>query len=232
MRIRLTIFSVTVILLSASIVQADIYTCKDANGNAVYTDSPGGCENAEEIKVDTLPTLVPSKSLAVPRNNSSAGKEDDKDAYGELVITSPSNGSTLRDNQGNVTINFRASPALQTRKGHKYVVMVNGAEVYSGTSTITALKNVDRGTHNILVKIIDPAGSTKISASPVKVTVQRFSGLQNQENTFNDGDSDSDNNSNNNDEDKEDDEANRNNSFSFPTNTKFNRPATPPPAAN
>lgn len=232
MRIRFTIFSVMLIFFCVSPAQAEIYTCKDANGNTVYTDSPGGCANAEEVKVDTLPTLVPSKSLPSSSANSSSGKEDDKDVYSELVITSPSNGSTLRDNQGNVTINFRASPSLQTRKGHKYVVMVNGAEVYSGTSTITALKNVDRGTHNISVKIIDPAGSTKISASPVKVTLQRYSALQNQGNTFNDGDSDSDNNSDNNDDSNEGDEANRNNSLSFPTNTKFNRPATPPPASN
>lgn len=175
MRISLAITAAILMLFCVSNTQAEIYTCKDAKGNTVYTDSPAGCANAEEIKVDTLPTLVPSKSIAVPRSSNSSGKEDDKDTYSELVITSPSNDSTLRDNQGNLTINFRASPALQTRKGHTYVVMVDGAEVYSGTSTITALKNVDRGTHNIVVKIVDPEGNMKISAAPVKVTLQRFS---------------------------------------------------------
>ena len=187
MRISLAIFSVNFILFCVGNAQAEIYTCKDAKGNTVYTDSPGGCANAEEVEVDTLPTLIPTKPLANSNSNRSTKKEEDKNPYTELVITSPSNDATVRDNQGNLTINFRASPALQSRKGHKYVVTVNGAEVYSGTSTITALKNVDRGTHSISVKVVDANGSTKISATPVKVTLQRYSALQNDDNSPSDG---------------------------------------------
>jgi hypothetical protein len=218
MRVILVMSGAILILLAIGNLQAEIFTCKDANGNTVYTDSPGGCENAEAIKVDTLPTLVPSKSIALPRSSNGSTKEDDKEIYNELVITSPSNDSTFRDNQGNLTVNFRASPSLQTRKGHQYVVTLNGTEVYKGTSTIAALKNVDRGTHNIAVKIVDPAGAVKVSATPVKVTLQRFSALQNsgsRTSVTNPG------NGNGN-----------NNNQSFPSNTKFNRPAIPPPPAN
>jgi hypothetical protein len=194
----------------ASNAQAEIYTCKDAKGDTVYTDSPGVCTNAEEIKTDALPTLTTTKPLAT-RSNSSVKRAEDKDNYTELTITSPSNDATIRDNQGNLTINFRVAPALLTRKGHKYVVMVNDVEVYSGTSTITALKNVDRGTHTIVVKVVAPDGSTKISATPVKVTLHRFSALQN-----------TDNSSLNNDG------SETMNTNKFPSNTKFNRPATLP----
>ena len=160
---------------------AQIYTCKDANGNTIYTDSPSQCASAEEVKVDSLPALVPTKPLATSASNRSSQADEEKNLYTELLITSPANDTTLRDNQGNLTINFRASPALQTRKGHKYIVTMGGKEVYSGTSTIAALKNVDRGTHTIGVKVIDSDGNNKISATPVKVTLQRFSGLQNPE---------------------------------------------------
>jgi len=165
------------VILCVSNAQAEIYVCKDVNGKTVYTDSPDGCANAEEIKVDELPTLIPAKPLASHNSNRSAKKEEDKNAYTELVITSPGNNATIRDNQGNLTINFRVAPALQTRKGHKYAVTVDGAEVYSGTSTITALKNVDRGTHIIAVKVVAADGTTKISATPVKVTLLRYSAL-------------------------------------------------------
>lgn len=208
MRISLAIFTVNFILFCVGNAQAEIYTCKDAKGNTVYTDSPGGCVNAKEVEVDTLPTLIPTKSLANSNSNRSSKKEEDKNPYTELVITSPSNDATVRDNQGNLTINFRAAPALQTRKGHKYVVTVNGTEVYSGTSTITELKNVERGTHTVAVKVVDSNGGTKISAAPVKVTVQRFSEIQNQENS----------------------EINQNPTKKFPSNTKF--PPRLPPAAN
>jgi hypothetical protein len=219
MRVILVMSGAILMLLSMGSVQAEIFTCKDAQGNTVYTDSPGGCENAEAIKVDTLPTLVPSKSIALPPNSNSSEIEDDKAVYKELVITSPSHDSTFRDNQGSVTVNFRASPALQTRIGHQYVVTLDGTQVYTGTSTIAALKNVDRGTHTIVVKIIDPAGSVKVAATPVKFTLQRFSALQNS-GTGSSVSNPASGNSNNNNQ-------------SFPSNSRFNRPAIPPsPATN
>ena len=123
----------------------------------------------------------------------------------------------MRDNQGNLTINFRSSPALQTRKGHKYVVTLDGKDVYSGTSTITALTNLDRGTHTINAKIVDSSGKVMITSATVKATLQRFSSLQSSEqNNANDGDG---NNSGGN-----------TNSQAFPSNTKF--PTRPPPASN
>ncbi len=233
MRVSPVLFILTLTSLCVSNVQAEIYTCEDANGNTIYTDSPSACSNAEEIEVDALPTLIPTKPIAVPSSNSSLKPQDDKSLYSELVITSPSNDSTIRDNQGNLTINFRAAPALKARKGHKYVVTVDGAEVYNGSSTITALKNVDRGTHTIGVKIVASDGSTKIAATPINITLQRFSALQNQENRFNDGDPDADNDPDNNDSSDDKDQDLNNNTFSFPTNTKLpTRPPPPPPSTS
>jgi len=212
--------SIFVVLFVAcfSNVHAQIYTCKDANGNTIYTDSPSQCANAEEIKEDALPTLVPSKRIANPASNRSTKPAEDKNTYSELVITSPLNDATIRDNQGNLTINFRVSPTLQTRKGHKYLVSVNGKEVYKGTSTITALKNVDRGTLSIGVKIVDADGNAKISATPVSVTLQRFSALQS---------SNSSNGDNANGDGGGENSLPTNSNQKFPSNTRFNRPATP-----
>ncbi len=210
---------------------ADIYTCKDSDGKTVYTDSPDACKDAEEVKVDTLPTLIPTKPLATsPRTSTSNNTLAEKNSYTALTITSPSNDSVIRDNQGNVTINFQVSPNLKTRSGHEFVVTLDGTQVYNGTSTITALKNVDRGTHTIGLKVVAADGSTKISATPVKFTLNRFSALQNQENRFNDGDPDIDNDPKNNDLDDDADQDLNNNTFSFPTNTKLpTRPPPPPP---
>ena len=226
---------IVLITIYASSAQAEIYTCKDAKGNTVYTDSPSACSSAEEIKTDKLPKLVPSKSLTT-RSSTTVTKPENESSYSALVITSPKNDSTVRDNNGNLTINFQATPALQSRKGHKYVVTVNGKEVYSGTSTITALKNVDRGTHNIGVKVVDQSGISKISATPVKTTLQRFSALNNANSNSADanagvGNANNDNNTDDN-PDNDDSETITTNQ-KFPSNTKFNRPFTPsPPAPN
>jgi hypothetical protein len=210
---RLSSAIIIFISLYVNNAQAEIYTCKDENDNTIYTDTPGECVNAKEVEVDALPTLIPTKPLAVPSSNRSAQQEVDKNIYTELVITSPSNDTVIRDNQGNLTINFRVTPALQSRKGHKYVVTVDGTEVYSGSSTITALKNVDRGTHTIGVKVVAQDGSTKISATPINVTLQRFSALQKQNNTP------IDNNGVNN--------GNSGNNSRFPGSTQL--PTRPPP---
>ena len=206
----------SLIFLCTILAQAEIYSCKDAEGNIIYTDTPGGCSNAEEVEVDTLPTLIPTKPVvSTSQNNTNNTKSEDKSLYTDLIITSPSNDTVVRDNQGNVTINFRSTPGLQTRNGHKFVVTMDSAEVYSGTSTIAALKNVDRGTHSIGVKVINADGSTQISATPVKFTLQRYSTLQNSNFNNNDGNNGNDNN------------AGNQGSFSLPSNTKApTRPAT------
>lgn len=206
----------SLIFLCTILAQAEIYSCKDAEGNIIYTDTPGGCSNAEEVEVDTLPTLIPTKPVvSTSQNNTNNTKPEDKSLYTDLIITSPSNDTVVRDNQGNVTINFRSTPGLQTRNGHKFVVTMDSAEVYSGTSTIAALKNVDRGTHSIGVKVINADGSTQISATPVKFTLQRYSTLQNSNFNNNDGNNGNDNN------------AGNQGSFSLPSNTKApTRPAT------
>ncbi len=230
---KIVIFMLASIYIAAA--NAEIYTCKDAKGNTVYTDSPNACANAEEVKTDKLPTLIPTKPLSTTSSNRVVKQEEDKNLYNELVITSPSNGTTIRDNNGNLTINFRATPALQTRNGHKYIVMVDGAEVYSGTSTITALKNVDRGTHSINVKVVDADGSTKISASPISVNLQRFSVLNNPESNStdaNDGVGNANNDNNTDDNPDNDDAETIITNQKFPSNTKFNRPVTPPPPAS
>jgi len=219
MRVNSCIFIAMLMVCGMSIAHAQIYTCKDKNGNKIYTDSPSQCANAEEIKTDALPTLVPTKPLVLPSRNSSANIDSDKYIYKELEITSPTNDSTSRNNQGNLTINFRVAPGL--RSGHKFVVSVSGKEVYTGTSTIAALKNVDRGTHSIGVKVVDADGSTKISAAPVKVTLQRFSALQNPEASTSDT---GDNNGTSND--NEDSEPNISNQ-SFPRLPKLPRQGTP-----
>jgi len=104
-----------------------------------------------------------------------------------LLLTAPTHESVMRDNQGDITINFRSSPALQTRKGHQYIVTVSGKEIYKGTSTIATMKNVDRGTHTIVVKIIASDGDVVKSSSPVSFTLQRFSSQQNNSNSGSSG---------------------------------------------
>lgn len=224
MRANLLIMGFT--LLCISNVHAEIYTCKDAKGETIFTDSPSQCANAEEIKVDKLPTLTPSKSIAIPASSQSDQSADDKEAYKEVVVTAPSHESVMRNNQGDITINFRSSPALQTRKGHQYLVTVSGKEIYKGTSTIAIMKNVDRGTHTVVVKIIASDGNVVKSSSPVSFTLQRFSSQQNNSNTGSSGgDSGSDSGSDSGGDSDANQPTINQNDFSFPGKLPSRPPA-------
>ena len=180
---RIILLVLFVLTICVNTAQAGIYTCIDKDGNTVYSDSPAteGCTETREVKVDTLPDLIETKSTPVPYSSSTTKTSSEKDqdgAYTSLAITSPSNEENLRGNEGDVYITFQASPTLNTRRGHQYVVSLGGKEVYKGTQNSVTLKNVDRGTHVLTAKVVARNGRTIISSTPVQFTLHRFSALQ------------------------------------------------------
>ena len=179
---RVSLVLLIVIVLCAVDAQARIYTCKDENGNTIYSDTPTSCTNAEEIKTDKLPTLIETKPLATSssRSSTSSSKEDDKNGYDSVAITEPHNDANIRDNSGVVNITLQATPALKTRRGHQYVVTLGGKEVYKGTKSRVSLNNMNRGTHQVKAMIIARNGRSLISSDTVSFTLHRFSRLQNE----------------------------------------------------
>lgn len=176
---RVSLLILIVITMCANSAQARIYTCKDKDGNTVYSDIPEACPDAEEVQVDSLPQLIETKPLAVPNATTTQSKKQEAiSSYESLVITTPGDEETLRSNEGNVTIAFQASPALNARNGHQYIILLGDKEVYKGTKNSVALKNVDRGTHVVTAKIVARNGRTLISSESVQFTLQRFSRLQ------------------------------------------------------
>ncbi len=180
---RVSICLLLMILICVQLAQARIYTCKDKDGNTVYSDTPiaEGCSESEEVKVDSLPTLIETKPLVT--NNSSSSKQEASDQvtksdYSSLVITTPSAAENVRSNEGTVNITFESTPLLETRRGHQFVVMMGDKEIYKGTQNNVELKNVDRGTHIITAKIVARNGRTIISSEPIEFTLHRYSQLQ------------------------------------------------------
>ncbi len=212
-----------VVIVCVNIAQARIYTCKDKDGNTIYTDNPTECAQPEEVKTDKLPTLIETKPLTTsPSSTSSSSTQKENNGYQALTITAPGNDTSIRDNSGVVNITFQASPALNTRRGHKYVVILGGKQVYKGTEGSVTVKNVDRGTHVVKATIVARNGRTLISSEPVSFTLHRYSRLQNTVNSANDGGEGGDNNEGN--------SGDGSNSFNIPTNTKLpQRPPPPPP---
>ena len=148
--------------------QAAIYTWTDEKGNVVYSDQPH--EGAKKV------TLPPDQSFSKGRDKSATGAANAtatpsspsataplpttklKRQYKSISITSPTDGATLRNNSGDMTVTVSLDPALI--KGDQIVVYLDGRAVGKPqTVPVFALTNVDRGEHKLKVEVIDSAGN-------------------------------------------------------------------------
>lgn len=128
-----------------------IYSYTDAEGNRVFTDRPTG-QAVEEVQ------LKPSNSMAAqptpaPRAAQPPKPQEATIRY-QLQILSPAADEAIRNNAGSVSVTVQAEPALQP--GHAYQVLLDGQPFGApGEETTFELSNVDRGTHQLAVAVVD-----------------------------------------------------------------------------
>jgi hypothetical protein len=153
----LALFSLLVLPASAG-----IYTYIDAQGNRVFTDRPGG--RAVE-SVDAKPVNnMPAQPVALPAVKREAPRER-RFAYRLLDIVQPEPDATIRNNAGELSVSVTSDPVLQP--GHLYRLLLDGSPIAPDSSEPTlALHNLDRGTHQLVVEVVDGQGLTLQSSPP------------------------------------------------------------------
>ena len=133
-----------------ALLAAPIYKTKDEFGNPVFSDE--GSESAEQVKVKEVTTFNSSLYTKQYEQVTDTLNDGDKPASGDnfkyqtLVITSPQNGTAIRNNAGNIELHFLVEPGIQ--QGHTIQLMMDG-KVYSqvGSTGSVFIQNVDRGEH-------------------------------------------------------------------------------------
>lgn len=144
---------ICLLMLAGQLAVADVYTYIDAQGNRVYTDQPH--RNAKKVDI------APSNNMAVPPKKS-APKSASRNppplfVYQLLRILAPEPDATIRDMQGNLIVTVTNDPALQP--GHSYRLLLDGAPYgAAGRSPVFSLTNIDRGTHQLSIEIVDQYG--------------------------------------------------------------------------
>ncbi len=134
----------------ATLVSAEVYRWKDAEGTVHFSDQPH--EGAEIIKLKKT-TIVPSQR---PATRLSPEAEPGTVAldYSAIAIASPADEETLRNTQ-QVAVSVTIEPALQTDFGHRVQLLLDGATVAPpSTQTAFALDGVARGAHTLVASII------------------------------------------------------------------------------
>ena len=180
---RLLIWSLTAsALIATPTVGADtvVYKITDRQGNVTYTDvAPKKANPAVVVK---KLTIVPPDfgtehaSLAPARAYPPIKQADERIRdYEKIAIVSPGDDETLRANNGNVLLRADVVPALQP--GHALRFYLGDEPVGTVPNIELALANINRGTYNLRVDVVDENREVLKSSTSSVFHLQRTSAL-------------------------------------------------------
>lgn len=137
---------------------AEVFTYVDAQGNRVFTDQPGS-GNAKRVPLATSNRMSANPGGTAP---SIAEKKTATKAplrYEMLRVLVPDPDATIRSSAGELIVSITSEPGLQ--RGHRYRLLLDGQPTAEpGPSPVFALSNIDRGSHQLSVEILDEHGRT------------------------------------------------------------------------
>ncbi|WP_257285894.1 DUF4124 domain-containing protein [Endozoicomonas sp. SESOKO1] len=153
-------------IVSVDFVFGAIYKTVDQDGNVIFTDSRPADQPSEEVKLRPITPISP-----VPGRESESLKSAQtvsREFYSSLEIIEPADDATVRT-QENFTVKIATAPKILA--GHKVRLLLDGQIMGEfGRKLTFELKNVDRGTHNLTVEIIDnQANVIKSSSNTIHV---------------------------------------------------------------
>ena len=141
------------LMLLALPTLGQVYTYIDAEGNRVFTDKPQS-GNAERVE------LAPSNSMPAIQTQAAPAAEappEPGQRYSLLRILVPQPDASIRDSAGNLIVSINSEPKLFPQ--HSYRLLLDGKQVGEvGSSPVFPLENIDRGTHQLAVEVIDQQG--------------------------------------------------------------------------
>lgn len=153
-------------LLLATSAQAEIYKYYDASGNLVLSDklpkdgaAAAKAERIEAKPVMTVPALAPGKSA----------RDDDKEEIKKpaparyvVMIQSPVAEETYQRGGDAIAVAYSVTPSLQ--KGDRLEVLFDGNPA-KDMGMLPA--ELDRGSHSLVVRVVNAEGRELASASAV-----------------------------------------------------------------
>ncbi|MCU1760362.1 DUF4124 domain-containing protein [Pseudomonas sp. 14P_8.1_Bac3] len=139
-------------------VPADVFTYVDAQGNRVFTDQPGS-RNAKRVPLATSNRMSANPTGAAPGVTGQKPATKPLFHYDMLRVLVPDPDATIRSSAGELIVSVTSEPGLQ--RGHHYRLLLDGQPTAEpGPSPVFALSNIDRGSHNLSVEILDEHGRT------------------------------------------------------------------------
>lgn len=148
---------------------AKIYVWRNEKGELVYSDTPR--PGAEEVK--TKPGNVIKSSTSVETQVLDINKKEIEEKY-QVIINQPKNNITIRDNTGSIMIIGSIKPIFKS--GLRVQLMLDG-QPYNKPQTHTrfSLRNIDRGEHQIKMKLLNEKGKVIALSKAITFYMHRAS---------------------------------------------------------
>ncbi len=177
--LRILLPLLCVLGLFAGPAGAQIYSTTDAEGNRVFSDQPGpGASKVELPPTNVIPRTPTAASTRDTSDNDNAPSGNDV-VYQQLSITSPAHDSSLRSNEGDLTLTVVTDPPLSG--SHLLRLSIDGVLSQTGvpgtgsaTHQLTA-HNIDRGTHEVAAVVVDARGAELQRSPSITIHLQRTS---------------------------------------------------------
>lgn len=166
-RVSILIAVALAVLWLTAVAQTQIYESKDKSGAPVFSDQPtAGSKEVTLPKPNVsdapLPSVQPQAPASIP--------------YSQLSIVSPTADGTIHSNTGEFNVSVSLDPALNTSRGDRFVVKLDGIALptrYTSTTMDIRPEEVagsavaDNIQHQLDVAVIDANGKILIAANPV-----------------------------------------------------------------
>ncbi|MGB0938410.1 MAG: DUF4124 domain-containing protein [Colwellia sp.] len=160
-----------VIFLSGSVLadQTKIYVWRNTQGELVFSDTPK--PGAKEVQ--HAPENVIKVTKSIDSTLLDTEKQVISDNY-DVKIKLPKDNATIRDNTGSVFVSGTVQPIFKS--GLKIQLLLDGKNYNKPQShTMFSLKNVDRGEHQLQLKLISEKGKVIALSKPITFYMHRAS---------------------------------------------------------
>lgn len=160
-------------LLSTPLCAAEIHRYLDDQGRTVFTDRPPEGRATERVTPGPL-NLVPPPPSANEQADAGAAVKPITGRYARLEIINLPDDEALRDNNGTFEVQVALEPPLAPE--HSLRLLVDGLP-HGATSRGPSLlvRQLDRGTHSLVVQVLDALGQPIQQSDAVTFTLQRIS---------------------------------------------------------
>lgn len=145
-----------------------VYKTVHPDGSISYSDQPS--DRAEVMDVQPVETVPAYRGNTSAPSAATRTTSPPSNFYRSLSIVKPTNESAFWSGNGAVEIEIALQPAL--RKNDRVRISLDGELLKTSPIPRATLSNIDRGTHQLLVQVVDAQGEV-LQAAQSTFTLHR-----------------------------------------------------------